>query len=173
MKRGQAAMEFIMTYGWAILVVLAAIGALAYFGVLNPRNFVPDKCMFPAGLTCTEKPVFFDDGDNIDIVLANGLPEDIQIRINQDIGIIRSDQCVDAQSSLVQVTVRQQDGSFIAYDNPADIAPVETEQPFIIRIHCPGLSMGKKVYADISFFYETIATGASHSVVGEISGKVG
>jgi uncharacterized protein (UPF0333 family) len=30
-QRGQAAMEFLMTYGWAILVVLIAIGALAYF----------------------------------------------------------------------------------------------------------------------------------------------
>jgi len=31
MKKSQAAMEFLMTYGWAILVVLVAIGALAYF----------------------------------------------------------------------------------------------------------------------------------------------
>lgn len=34
--KGQAAMEFLMTYGWAILVVLACIGALTYFGVLKP-----------------------------------------------------------------------------------------------------------------------------------------
>jgi uncharacterized protein (UPF0333 family) len=39
MRKGQAAMEFLMTYGWAILVVLAAIGALAYFGVLSPDKF--------------------------------------------------------------------------------------------------------------------------------------
>ena len=41
MKKGQAAMEFLMTYGWAILVVLAAIAALAYFGVLSPARFLP------------------------------------------------------------------------------------------------------------------------------------
>ena len=35
-KKSQAAMEFLMTYGWAILVVLVAICALAYFGVLSP-----------------------------------------------------------------------------------------------------------------------------------------
>lgn len=44
-KRAQAALEFLMTYGWAILVVLAAIGALAYFGVLSPSNFVPERCV--------------------------------------------------------------------------------------------------------------------------------
>ena len=35
-KRGQAAMEFLMTYGWAILAAIIAIGVLAYFGVFNP-----------------------------------------------------------------------------------------------------------------------------------------
>jgi len=31
--------DFMMVYGWAILVVLVAIGALAYFGIFNPENF--------------------------------------------------------------------------------------------------------------------------------------
>lgn len=54
MKRGQAAMEFLMTYGWAILVVLAAIGALAYFGVLSPDKFLPDKCSAAPPFSCTQ-----------------------------------------------------------------------------------------------------------------------
>ncbi len=48
-KKAQAAMEFLMTYGWAILVVLIAIGALAYFGVLNPDKFLPEKCVLSTG----------------------------------------------------------------------------------------------------------------------------
>ena len=51
-KRAQAAMEFLMTYGWAILVVLVVIGALAYFGVLDPSRFMPERCQFPIGLDC-------------------------------------------------------------------------------------------------------------------------
>jgi len=42
-KKGQVAMAFFMTYGWAILVVLVAIGALAYFGVLAPKVGSPDN----------------------------------------------------------------------------------------------------------------------------------
>lgn len=42
-KKGQMAMEFLMTYGWAILVVLFAIGMLAYFGVLSPQKLLPQK----------------------------------------------------------------------------------------------------------------------------------
>ena len=51
-KKSQAAMEFLMTYGWAILVVLAAIAALAYFGVLSPEKFLPEKCIIEPGLAC-------------------------------------------------------------------------------------------------------------------------
>lgn len=39
-KRGQAAMEFLMTYGWAILAAVIAIGVLAYFGVFTPGKYV-------------------------------------------------------------------------------------------------------------------------------------
>jgi hypothetical protein len=39
-KRGQAAVEFLMTYGWAILVAIIAIGVLAYFGVFSPGKFM-------------------------------------------------------------------------------------------------------------------------------------
>ena len=51
-KKGQAAMEFLMTYGWALLIVLVAIGALAYLGVLNPTRFTPDQCTVSPGFTC-------------------------------------------------------------------------------------------------------------------------
>lgn len=33
-----------MTYGWAILVVISAIAALAYFGVLEPCKILPNEC---------------------------------------------------------------------------------------------------------------------------------
>lgn len=34
-KSGQAVMEFLMTYGWAILVVLMAVGILTYLGLFD------------------------------------------------------------------------------------------------------------------------------------------
>lgn len=56
-NKAQAAMEFLMTYGWAILVVLAAIAALAYFGVLSPEKFLGDKCVLGPGLACISSKV--------------------------------------------------------------------------------------------------------------------
>ena len=37
-KKAQAAMEFLMTYGWAILAAIVAVGALAYFGIFTVRG---------------------------------------------------------------------------------------------------------------------------------------
>jgi hypothetical protein len=79
-KKSQAAMEFLMTYGWAILVVLVAIGALAYFGVLSPDRFLPSKCQLPAGIACTDFRVSAGatpTTGTITIVLRNGLGFDI------------------------------------------------------------------------------------------------
>ena len=53
-RKSQAALEFIMTYGWAILVVLVAIGALAYFGVLSPDRFLPSRCTLQSGIACLD-----------------------------------------------------------------------------------------------------------------------
>ena len=66
-KKSQAAMEFLMTYGWAILVVLAAIAALAYFGVLSPEKFLGEKCILEPGLACVSNKV---EPTKVTIVIA-------------------------------------------------------------------------------------------------------
>ena len=47
-KRGQAAVEFLMTYGWAILVAILAIGVLAYFGVFSPGKYAASSAIVTA-----------------------------------------------------------------------------------------------------------------------------
>ena len=78
LKKSQAAMEFLMTYGWAILVVLAAIAALAYFGVLSPEKFLPEKCLIETGFTCisskvtsTESTLIFQNGYGKSVTIDN------------------------------------------------------------------------------------------------------
>ena len=75
-RSAQAAMEFLMTYGWAILVVLAAIAALAYFGVLSPEKFLPEKCVLEPGLACVSHKV---EPSKITLVLSNGKGRTITI----------------------------------------------------------------------------------------------
>lgn len=80
-RRGQAAMEFLTTYGWAIMVVLVMIGALAYFGVLTPTKYLPERCLFTTGITCKDYIALMETGDDLRVrfVLENGLGNPIII----------------------------------------------------------------------------------------------
>jgi uncharacterized protein (UPF0333 family) len=66
MKRGQAALEFLTTYGWAFLVILVMIGALAYFGVINPQKFLPERCTFQQEMGCKDF-LAQKDSSNVDL----------------------------------------------------------------------------------------------------------
>ena len=81
-RKSQAAMEFLMTYGWAILVVLAAIAALAYFGVLSPEKFLPEKCLIETGFTCISSKIKYGKST---IIISNGLGRSVIIN-SIDIG---------------------------------------------------------------------------------------
>ena len=51
-KRGQVAMEFLMTYGWAIIIILLAIAALWLLGVFSPS--VSTTCQIDAPFICQD-----------------------------------------------------------------------------------------------------------------------
>lgn len=81
-RRGQAALEFLMTYSWAILVVIIVIGALAYFGVLDPSNLIPQTCKLEAGFSCADyRLVASPDGAtaNITVLLTNGIGRPVDV----------------------------------------------------------------------------------------------
>ncbi len=75
-KRSQAALEFLTTYGWAILVVLVMIGALAYFGVLNPSKFAQERCAGGSIFSCSGN---IPDNQTIKLELTNQLPQKITV----------------------------------------------------------------------------------------------
>ncbi len=77
-KKAQAAMEFLMTYGWAILIVIVAIGSLTYSGVLGGATFLPEKCTIStgSGLFCED---FAASPGIVILRLRNALPNPVTI----------------------------------------------------------------------------------------------
>ena len=73
--KSQAALEFLMTYGWAIMVVLIVIGVLAYLDVLSPEKFIPERCIIP-GLTCVSHKV---ESNKITMFVVNNLGRTITV----------------------------------------------------------------------------------------------
>lgn len=90
MKKGQAAVEFLMTYGWAMLSVLVMIGALTYYGVLSPSAFLPERCEIVVGFTCAD---FAVTKDKVQLDLVNVMGEKVKI---ESIGIIDPETTAEA-----------------------------------------------------------------------------
>ncbi len=74
-RKSQAALEFLTTYGWAFLVILIMMSALAYFGVLNPSKLLPDRCNFGSEIRCNKNLMVINNdaspGNTIVMRLAN------------------------------------------------------------------------------------------------------
>ena len=136
-KKGQAAMEFLMTYGWALLVVLIAIAALAFFGLLNPSRFLPEKCEVAPGLTCMDFTASTDAlapvsvNDNITILLNNGIGQTMRnVEFNvtdcaaQCLGLdIAGGVCRGTAVPLVPLTITEGDTVKLNVSQCANMVP--------------------------------------------------
>ena len=79
-KRGQGALEFLTTYGFSFMLTILMIGALAYFGVLNPDRFLPSRCSASAEFTCIDYQISIGDTEIPAIVkLINNVGTSIKI----------------------------------------------------------------------------------------------
>ena len=76
--KSQAALEFLTTYGWAFLVLLIIISALAYFGVLSPSKLLPDKCTFGEEFECSGHQISASVG-TFKLRLKNNVGEAIDV----------------------------------------------------------------------------------------------
>jgi len=142
-KRGQAAMEFLMTYGWAILVVLAAIAALAYFGVLSPDRFLPEKCTLPSGMACLD---FRYTGTGFELVIQNSAGFDMS---GITVGIDGAGCVANASSGSTTLTNGQKDTYTVTCSPTAG-----------------------KFKGDINVLYTNQQTGMVHTKTGELIAKV-
>jgi len=161
-KNAQIAMEFLMTYGWAIIVVLGAISALAYFGAINPKNLLPDRTVFSAPISNVDNAVLDVTGHTINIAYQNNKGVNIIIPRNTT---INSPNC----PSPAIINVTEVNGSEI----PAN-QQIQNGERFIIKWQCgpvSGLKAGDRISADVVFDYKNTETGQMIKQSGTVEGK--
>ncbi len=52
-RKAQSAMEYLMTYGWAILIIAIVLAALFSLGVFSSSSFLGTTCISLSGYTCS------------------------------------------------------------------------------------------------------------------------
>ena len=164
-KRAQAALEFLMTYGWAILVVLAAIGALAYFGVLSPEKFLPEKCTISPGIDCAG---FDIRATSAIISLRNGMGKSLTI----DSIKVGNNCCVQKTGS----TDCGNNATATAYvEGVARELPTEFKNGDAITLELKGCNngaIGDRFRQDIILRYTEDLTGISKLTDGNVVGRI-
>ena len=168
-KKGQAAMEFLMTYGWAILVVLAAIGALAYFGVLSPDNLLPERTAFQAPLAHADNAYITVSGNDVVIEIPFTNNVGYQIDSNNAGTIFAPDGTADA------IEVKGTNVPCTATAVAGGGADLRNSDRFIVTWTCTvGTAPvpGDKVKATLGFEYYNEYTTQTKTHSGSVNGKV-
>ncbi|MFH1072861.1 MAG: hypothetical protein V1743_05520 [Nanoarchaeota archaeon] len=99
LQKGQAALEFLVTYGWAFMILIIVISSLAYFGVISPDLFLPEKCVFGGGIYCRDFAGIPDsttpDNGKVRAQLVNSIGSTLQvIKVEVDCTTITCTPCV-------------------------------------------------------------------------------
>ncbi|RME53153.1 hypothetical protein D6783_02780, partial [Candidatus Woesearchaeota archaeon] len=144
--------EFLMTYGWAILVVLAAIGALAYFGILSPGRFLPESCTVSGGFSCLDYQV---TSSGVTLTLVNNLGE---------------------AASAVNVTFNTSAGSDVVCSDPDNsVGPLDNGQSATVTLcntGATGLNPGNRAKGNIEITYVKSSGSLPHKATGTLNAKV-
>ena len=144
-KKSQSAIEFLSSYGWVLLIVLVAIGTLAYFGIQNPKKFLPESCVLTPGLICKDS---IAGVTGFSVVIQNEMGEDIN---------------VDA------VSIEGIDG--VSCDN-VSVGNLRLGQPTQVDIPCSGLNHGSTVKGRITGAYTKSNSNLNRSITGEIISEI-
>lgn len=138
MEKGQAAIEFLLTYGWVILVFIIAVGALLYFGFLSPETFGQEQCEIVPGLDCQGLRA---TSDELTLVIENNLGQGVFIQKISD---------PEGKCSL-------EEGKEIK----------NSEQGTFVLSNCKYGTKGERLKTELNFEYQS-STGLEHTEKAEV-----
>ncbi|MBN2052753.1 hypothetical protein JW756_04585 [Candidatus Woesearchaeota archaeon] len=143
MKKAQAAVEFLATYGWAILATIIAIGALSYFGIIN-FSAPPTQCSIGMGLDCVDYKI---SSDMVRFYLINNLGDDANI---SNIRMVSEDEvfCPVQPSSLLFASRAKE------------------------QFNATDCISGPDFKATVEIIYQLVDDNEAHKIIGFIKGKV-
>lgn len=149
-KKGQAAMEFLMTYGWAILAAIIVIGVLAVY--FRPGTLTQDSVLVTAP--------FYGVGTTI-------ATTQIQVEVRNNGG-----EQLDLGASPASISFNNPSGAACTGVS-ASVDPLPAGSTSIITYTgCTGLSSGDTVSADVALNYTRPGSSLDLSSTGSLSGSV-
>jgi hypothetical protein len=156
-KRGQAALEWLMTYGWALIMILVVIAAITYFGVINPKQHLPNRCLLSPEIECQAYGIYLED-NTILLRLKNNFGSSITV----------TDLELTAESANTLTCTNPSYPANWLYTNAIDLTFTNCNLDDV------GFSPGKSVKLGLYMSFYPVRFGSSYknTVLGEIITKV-
>ncbi|NYZ60870.1 hypothetical protein H0O01_04210 [Candidatus Micrarchaeota archaeon] len=170
-KKGQAAAEYLVTYGWALLLLVAVIAIILSTGIFNPSYFISEECVLQPDIACTGYQMYRMGGDQ-DAILMIGVEnrlgydmklDNVKITTN-DLGV--AGEKVWGPQQGVPVVLRQGDNVTLRYVITGEKQPaVDSMQR--MRVELTYYSCAREVNPDCVANAEYL-----HTVAGRITVRV-
>ena len=155
MKKMQSAMEYLTTYGWAILVIAIVLALLYELGLFSPSTYVHTSCVLEADFGCLSSAM-----------ATNGL---LTINIQQS---------TEGTINVTSIGCNEQPSTshMVAFSPPYTV-PIGGNQTFQVQCYVNNTApysgnIGDLYTGYIEMNYTDIQSGFPHSLTGEIQEKI-
>ncbi len=153
--KAQSALEYMITYGWMILVVAIVLAALYFLGVFNSSALISDTCTMPIGFTCTG--TVLTSSGSLSLSMEQGTSSQINVTA---IGCNTNVTTANMQQESPQVSIFA--GSSYTFNSVQCYAGASAFSGAIGSVYRGYLIMN----------YTDIASGLSHTITGSVLLKV-
>lgn len=134
-------MEFLATYGWALMIVLLVMGAIAYYGLQKPA--IPNTCIFQNEMTCMEMQG--RTGNTLQLAVKYNFIYPLKIN-----NIRTSEDCQLQSYTINKININQDD-------------------ILLINLNCQPLNLPYKI--DINIDYEHRDANITNTYKGKLTGQ--
>lgn len=170
MRKAQAAMEYLITYGWAVLIMLVVVGVLFYLGLFT-QNPVATCTFQNAGFSCYSYKLTSNNGSGVGgliIDLAQGTGHDIKV-VGFNCTTNNAFTVTDFDAATSNVTIPTGSHSMLN-GSITNLIPFACYKPDGSKLETPDAQSFYK--GKIYIHYWDLETNMDHKVAGDISGRV-
>ncbi len=156
-NKAQSSMEFLMTYGWAIMAAVIVIGVLSYFGVFSGDLGTNDVALL--------SPPFYISASSVQKLVSD--QGDV---LGYRVGIQLSNGGFDA-SEITSIEIRSKDGALLCSYNPDTPLSMINDQKNDVYLDCENLD-GSSLDGDFLVNYIKSGSNLVQTSSGTIKGKI-
>jgi len=148
--RGQSAIEYLITYGWMVIALVAIVGALFYLGVLSPSSWFATSNDVTGLATFTVTDYTVTPGGYMTIYLKSG---------------------AGARTSVTAIKIRGQSLTGVSPTVPITVNPGQNVTITGTAGNFTGNSGDSFYNTNIEIMYDVVGGGSNHTDSGVMRGR--